>query len=78
MALERTSEMTSLLRSEMGKFRKKMEGAVSPEVLAGNDAKQAMQEFSDCGWSRQDRFYDRLAGVSRTGVLCQKGIGKCI
>lgn len=45
MALERTSEMTSLLRSEMGKFRKKMEGAVSPEVLAGNDAKQAMQEF---------------------------------
>ena len=45
MALERTSEMTSLLRSEMGKFRKKMEGAVSPEFLAGNDAKQAMQEF---------------------------------
>ncbi|MDA7493247.1 hypothetical protein N8650_02015 [Akkermansiaceae bacterium] len=45
MALERTSEMTSLLRSEMGKFRKKMEGAVLPEVLAGNDAKQAMQEF---------------------------------
>ncbi len=44
MALERTSEMTSLLRSEMGKFRKKMEGAVSPEFLAGNDAKQAMQE----------------------------------
>ena len=45
MALERTSEITSLLRSEMEKFRKKMEGAVSPEVLAGNDAKQAMQEF---------------------------------
>tara|TARA_B110000003_G_scaffold268671_1_gene298634 strand:+ start:7469 stop:9583 length:2115 start_codon:yes stop_codon:yes gene_type:complete len=45
MALERTSEMTILLRSEMGKFRKKMEGAVLPEVLAGNDAKQAMQEF---------------------------------
>ena len=45
MALERTSEMTILLRSEMEKFRKKMEGAVSPEVLAGNDAKQAMQEF---------------------------------
>ena len=45
MALERTSEMTILLRSEMEKFRKKMGGAVSPEVLAGNDAKQAMQEF---------------------------------
>ena len=45
MALERTSEMAILLRSEMEKFRKTMEGAVSPEVLAGNDAKQAMQEF---------------------------------
>ena len=45
MALERTSEMTILLRSEMEKFRKKMEGAVSPEVLADIDAKQAMQEF---------------------------------
>ena len=45
MALERTSEMTILLRSEMEKFRKKMGGAVSPKVLAGNDAKQAMQEF---------------------------------
>lgn len=45
MALERTSEMTNLLRSEMEKFRKKMEGAVSPEVLSGNDAKQVMQDF---------------------------------
>ena len=45
MALERTSEITILLRSEMEKFREKMGGAVSPEVLAGNDAKQAMQEF---------------------------------
>lgn len=45
MALERTSEMTILLRSEMEKFRKKMEGAVSSEDLAANDAKQAMQEF---------------------------------
>ena len=45
MALERTSEMTRLLRSEMEKFQKKMEGAVSPEALAGDDAKQVMQEF---------------------------------
>lgn len=45
MALERTSEMTNLLRSEMEKFRKKIEDAVSPEVLAGNDAKQVMQDF---------------------------------
>lgn len=45
MALERTSEMTRLLRSEMEKFRTKMEGAVSPEALAGDDAKQVMQEF---------------------------------
>ena len=45
MALERTSETTRLRRSEMEKFRKKMEGAVSPESLAGNDVKQVMREF---------------------------------
>lgn len=45
MAVERTSAMTALIRSEMDKFRKEMEGAVSSEALSGNDSEEVMQDF---------------------------------
>ena len=72
MALERTSEMTSLLRSEMEKFRKKMEGAVSPEVLAGNDAKQAMQEFLNAAESGKTDAMIVWQGFLERGALPER------
>lgn len=72
MALERTSEMTILLRSEMEKFRKKMEGAVSPEVLAGNDAKQAMQEFLNAAESGKTDAMIVWQGFLERGALPER------
>lgn len=45
MALERTSSMTNLLQSEMEKFRKEMEGAVSAETLSENNPKEVIRNF---------------------------------
>ena len=45
MALEQTSAMTELLRSEMDDFRKEMEGAVPSETLSGNEPEEVMEDF---------------------------------
>ena len=52
MAVQRIDAMTTLRRSEMERFRKAMEGAISPGDLAMDDPKKVLSKFIEAAESK--------------------------